>query len=173
MAVQSVLDKLAIEYHTIELGSVKLKQTLSSDQLTKFNSGLQHYQLELMEDKKKILVERIKVSLVELFNSSDYEMRLKLSEYLSKRLNYDYTYLSNIFSEMEGSTLERYYIVRRIERVKELIVYDGLSITEIAYQLNYSNVSHLCVQFKKVSGQTPSTFKKLWENGEFVWRTCE
>lgn len=111
--------------------------------------------------------------IIETFNDSQNEMLLKLSEYLSKSLNYDYTYLSNIFSEMEGSTIERFYIVTRIERVKELIVYEGLTISEIANQLNYSSVSHLCLQFKKVSGQTPSMFKKRCESEDFVWRTCE
>jgi AraC-like DNA-binding protein len=97
-------------------------------------------------------------------------MELKLSAYLSKKLNYEYTYLSNMFSELEGSTIERFYIVNRIERVKELIVYDDLSLSEIAYQLKFSSVSHLCQQFKKVTGETPSDYKKLCESNDYVWR---
>ncbi|MBC7826603.1 MAG: helix-turn-helix transcriptional regulator [Chitinophagaceae bacterium] len=173
MAVQSVLEGLSIRYSSIELGKVALLEVLSPDQQKKINAALQHYKLELMDDKRKILVERIKILIIELLHSPDNEMRLKLSEYLSKGLHYDYTYLSNIFSEMEGSTIERFYIVTRIERVKELIVYEDLSVTEIAYQLNYSSVSHLCLQFKKVTGQTPSMFRKKCESGDFVWRICE
>ncbi|MGZ5134153.1 MAG: helix-turn-helix domain-containing protein [Flavitalea sp.] len=150
-----------------------MSQELNLDQQQKLNTALKVYHLELMDDKRKILVERIKVLIIELFNSAENDMRLKLSEYLSRSLHYDYTYLSNIFSELEGSTIERFYIVSRVERAKELIVYEDLSITEIAYQLNYSSVSHLCIQFKKVTSQTPSTFKKNCLSHDFVWRTCE
>lgn len=173
MAVQSVLEELSIPYETIELGKVTISEALSPEQHKSLNASLQYYKLELIDDKRKILVERIKVIIIQLFDSPKDEMRLKLSEYLSKSLNYDYTYLSNVFSEIEGSTIERFYIVTRIERVKELIVYEDLSITEIAYKLNYSSISHLCLQFKKVTGQTPSMFKRLCESKDFVWRTCE
>ena len=174
MAVESVLRELTIPYNTVQLGMVTIPQALNADQLQRINTALHAYRLEIMDDKRKILVERIKVRIIELFNSTDNDMRLKLSEYLSRGLHYDYTYLSNIFSELEGSTIERFYIVSRVERAKELIVYEeDLSITEIAYQLNYSSVSHLCLQFKKVTGQTPSTFKKQCVSQDFVWRTCE
>ena len=173
MVVESILRELAIVYNTVQLGKVITPDDLNSDQQKRLNTALKVYHLELMDDKKKILVEQIKILILELFNSSNSDMRVKLSEYLSSSINYDYTYLSNIFSELEGSTIERFYIVSRIERVEELIVYEDLSITEIAYKLNYSNVSHLCLQFKKVTGQTPSTFKKQLEIEDFVWRTCE
>lgn len=173
MAVQSVLAELHIDYLKIELGKVELAQDITMEQQKKLNNGLQHYQLEILEDRKKILVERVKVLIIDMFHSSNGDIQVKFSEYLSKNLFYDYTYLANTFSEMEGHTIERFYIVTRIERVKELIVYEALSLTEIAYQLNYSSVSHLCLQFKKVTGQTPSTFKKLCESQDFVWKICE
>jgi AraC-like DNA-binding protein len=98
--------------------------------------------------------------------------KLKLSHYLSEALHHDYTYLTNIFSDMEDSTIERFYIVTRVEKVKEMIVYERVNITEISYELNYSSVSHLCLQFKKVTGQTPTEFRKLCESPEFIWRNC-
>lgn len=170
MAVQSVLDELKIGYLNIELGRVKLAGELNAEEQKKLNMALTHYGLELMDNKKKILVERIKTLIIEMFNSPNDEIRSKFSEYLSKNLHYEYTYLANCFSDMEGSTIERFYISYRIERVKELLVYEALSIKEIAYQLNYSSVSHLCLQFKKVTGQTPTMFKKLCESEEFAWR---
>ena len=161
MAVQTVLEKLGIEYSDIALGKVVTANELNLEQLQKLNDGLRYYELELMDNKKKILAERIKTLIIERFHSSNDDMLMKFSEHLSKTLFYEYTYLSNVFSEVEGTTIERFYIQTRVERVKELLVYESNSIKEIAYQLNYSSVSHLCVQFKKVTGQTPSVFKKL------------
>lgn len=173
MAVQSVLERLHIDYLTIELGRVKLAGDITREQQNELNNALLYYQLELMEDRKKILVEQIKVLIIDMFHSSYVDVQVKFSEYLSKSLYYDYTYLANSFSEMEGYTIERFYIVNRIERVKELMVYEALSLTEITYKLNFSSVSHLCLQFKKVTGLTPSMFKKLCESHDYVWRTCE
>ena len=171
MAVQSVLEKLQIEYQSIELGKVNLRSAITTEQLELLNAALNYYELEVMDDKKKILVERIKVCIIEKLNSSSsLIMEEKLSLYLSKHLHYHYTYLANVFSEMERCTLERHYIESRIERVKELIVYEAISLKEISYRLNFSSVSHLCLQFKKVTGQTPSQFKKLCESEDFVWR---
>jgi AraC family transcriptional regulator len=170
MAVQSVLEALQIDYKSIELGRVKLRDYLSSEQKKALNTALQKYELELMEDKKKILVEQVKSLILEIFHQPDTDMELKLSAYLSKKLNYEYTYLSNMFSEMEGSTIERFYIVSRVERVKELMVYEDLTLSEIAYQLKFSSVSHLCQQFKKVTGETPSDFKRLCESDGYIWR---
>jgi AraC-like DNA-binding protein len=127
-----------------------------------------------MDDKKKIIVERIKTCITEKLNSSSTKtIEEKLSTYLSSCLHYHYTYLSNIFSEMENCTLERYYIEERIERVKELMVYEDMPVKEISYLLNYSSVPHLCLQFKKVTGLTPSQFKKLCLSDEFVWRNLD
>ena len=170
MAVQSVLEGLKISYKEIELGRVKLTDGINAQQRQQLNTALQHYHLELMDDKKKIITERIKTLIIQLLHEEPEAIQLKLSVYLSNSLQYDYTYLSNIFSEVEGSTIERFYIVNRIERVKELLIYEGLSITEIAIQLNYCNLSDLCLQFKKVTGQPPSEFKKLSEADDFVWR---
>ena len=163
MAVQVVLEKLEIDYQEIEIGKVRLSKELDPEQQKKLNEALQYYELELIDHKKTILVERIKNLITEMFHSPDDEIPLKFSDYLSKTLHQEYTYLSNIFSEVEKSTIERFYISTRVQRVKELLVYEGLSIKEISYQLNYSSVAHLCWQFKKVSGLTPSMFKKQFQ----------
>lgn len=173
MAVQSVLEELGISYKSIELGSVELTGRINAQQREQLNVALQHFHLELMDDKKKIITERIKTIIIELLHDRNYIMELKLSSYLADRLEYDYNYLSNLFSEVEGFTIERFYILNRIERVKELLIYEDLSVTEIASLLNYSNVSHLCLQFKKVTGYTPSGFKKESGAEDFVWRNCE
>lgn len=170
MAVQAVLTELDIKYSRVELGVATLAVSLSSEQLNQIDTKLKFYELELMEDRKKILVERIKTLIINIFLSANDDIRLKFSEYLSRSLHYDYTYLSNVFSELEGATIERFYIGTRIERVKELIVYEGLSVTEIAYILNYSSTSHLCLQFKKITGITPSIFRKRCESADYVWR---
>lgn len=168
MAVQVVLETLEIDYVDIELGKVRLANELNQEQLKKLNQALQHYELELMDNRKTILVERIKLLIMDMLHSADDEIPSKFTEYLSKALHHDYTYLSNIFSDVEKSTIERFYISARVDRVKELLAYERLSIKEISYQLNYSSVSHLCQQFKKVTGQTPSVFKKQWESDTSV-----
>lgn len=173
MAVQSVLEELEIGYTSIELGKATLTLELSAEEQKKVNIALKRFELELIEDRKKIISSNIKAAIIVFFNSSDGVLQLKFSAYLSDKLHYDYTYLSNIFTEAEGITIERFYIVTRIERVKELIAYEDNSLKEIAYQLNYSNISHLCVQFKKVTGQTPSMFKKLCSSPDYIWKTCE
>lgn len=173
MAVRTVLDSLNIAYTRIELGKAELTADLSEQQRNELDSALRVYELELMEDKRKILVEKIKTLIIELFHSSEVELDIKFSAHLSRSLQYDYTYLSNVFSELEGSTIEKFYITQRVERVKELMVYEGLSVTEISHHLNFSSASHLCLQFKKVTGQTPSNFKKLCDTEDFVWRKCE
>jgi AraC-like DNA-binding protein len=173
MAVQAVLEKLDIAYVHIELGKVKLAGAADVATLGKLNGCLKKYELELMDDKRKILVEQVKTLIIKLLQSTESDEELKFSEHVSRSLHYDYTYLANIFSEMEGSTIEKFYITQRIERVKELMVYENLSVSEISHHLNFSSVSHLCLQFKKVTGQTPSAFKKLCATEDFVWRKCE
>jgi AraC-like DNA-binding protein len=173
MAVQSVLKELKIDYLYIKLGEVKLAAALTPEQQKKLKAALKPYELELMDDKKKVLVEQIKALIIETFHPSAIEMHVKLSEYLSKHLLLDYTYLANTFSELEGMTIERFYIISRIKRVKELIVYEALSIKEIAFQLNFSSVAHLSRQFKKVTGQTLSMFKKLCASPDYVWNMRE
>jgi AraC-like DNA-binding protein len=170
MAVQSVLDKMQWKYTEIELGWVNLDAELSSEQLQQFNSKLKFYHLEILENKKKVLVERIKTVIIEMLHAATHDEKIKFSEFVSKALHYDYTYLSNIFSELENSTIERFYIEQRIERAKELMIYDEMNVSEIAYELDFSSISHFCLQFKKVVGQTPSAFKKLSSAPDFIWR---
>lgn len=169
MAVESVLKAAEIPYLTIELGRLILPTLLLLEQKAALSKGLKHYGLELMENRSKILVERIKTEIISLLQAP-HSLRLKLSVHLSQALNYNYTYLANIFSEQESTTIERHFIAQRVERVKELLVYENSSLTQIADELAYSSVSHLCLQFKKVTGLTPAGFKKLCQAGDFVWR---
>jgi AraC family transcriptional regulator len=173
MAVQAVLEGLNIDFLSIGIGTVTFESALTSNQKDNFNEGLKYYALELMDNKKMIIVERIKSLIIQKFHSADLDTGFKFSVELSETFQYDYTYLANIFSEIEGCTIEKFYISNRIERVKELMIYEELSIKEIAWQMNYSSVSHLCLQFKKVTGLTPSIFKKSAESPEFVWKICE
>jgi YesN/AraC family two-component response regulator len=169
MAVEAVLQANEIPYLDVQLGWAKLAEELSSTQRKAVEHGLAHYGLELMADKKKILVERIKTEIISLLHSPQ-SMRLKLSAHLSNVLEYNYTYLANTFSELEGQTLERYFITQRVERVKELMVYENFSLNRIADELNFSSVSHLGQQFKKVAGITPAEFRKQCQMDEFIWR---
>ena len=153
----------------VQLGWAKLEKELSSAQKEAIEKGLAAYGLELMVDKRKILVELIKNEITQVLQSPG-NMRLKLSAYLSKALRYNYTYLANSFSDEEGLTLEKYFITRRIERAKEPMVYEELSLNEITDELNFSSVSHFCQQFKKVTGITPAEFRKRCQTDEFVWK---
>lgn len=169
MAVESVLQELGIPYTSVELGRAQLAAPLSLQQQAAVVKGLAHFQLELMEDRTRILMERIKTEIITLLQAPQ-PLQLKLSVHLSQLLNYNYTYLANLFSDQEGMTLEKYFITQRTERVKELLLYEDLTLTEIADELLYSNVSHLCQQFKKVTGLTPAEFKKCCASDDFVWR---
>lgn len=159
MAVQSVLEKLHIPFTSIQLGVVELPSELTPEQLSELKTGLAYYELEIMDNKRAVLVERIKNIITEMVDSEDTDPPLKFTVYLSNALGYDYTYLSNVFSAAENGTIERFYISRRIEKVKHLMLYEEMSIKEVAYRLNYSSVSHLSLQFKKVTGITPSEYK--------------
>jgi AraC-like DNA-binding protein len=161
MVVKSELEKLGLHFDTIELGEVEIKDNISKEQLANLSVALKLTGLELMEDNKKILVEKIKTIIIELIHFSDEQIKINLSTYLSEKLNHNYTYLSNLFSEFKGTTIEQFYLANKIERVKELLVYDELNLTEIAWKLHYSSVSHLSNQFKKMTGLTPSHFKNL------------
>jgi YesN/AraC family two-component response regulator len=163
MIVEEILNKLNIPFEKVELGRVSMTSVLTIDQRKLLDVRLDHYELAVMDNSKQILVERVKVSIIEAFHSRNDDMLLKFSEHLSKTLQYDYTYLANVFSEVEGSTIEKFYIKQKIQRVKELIMYESMGLKEIAYSLNYSSVSHLCKQFKKVTGMTPAGFRKEWE----------
>ncbi|HLW42746.1 MAG TPA: AraC family transcriptional regulator [Flavobacterium sp.] len=161
MIVKTELDKLGIIYGAVDLGEIEIKQDLIPEQLLQLKTALAKSGLELMDDKKAILIEKIKNVVVELVHYEDEFPKMKKSEYISETLNYDYTYLANIFSEATGTTIEQYIIIHKIERVKELLIYDELNLSEISYKLNYSSVAHLSAQFKKITGLTPTFFKKL------------
>ncbi|HEY0730811.1 MAG TPA: helix-turn-helix domain-containing protein [Chitinophagaceae bacterium] len=147
---------------TLELGEVELvEEELTARQNAELKGALLSYGFELLEDKKSMLIEKIKNIIIEMIHYSDEPPLLNFSSYLSEKLDYDYNYLSNLFSEVKGSTIEHYIISHKIERAKELLVYNELTLTEIADKLHYSNVAHLSNQFKKVTGLTPSFFKKM------------
>ncbi len=161
MLVRDELTTLHIPFIRIDLGEVETKEKLSKEQLDELDKVLKKSGLELMDDKKSMLIEKIKNVIIELIHYSDETLKVNFSGYLAKKLNHDYTYLSNLFSEVQGITIEHYIIAHKIERVKELLVYDELNLTEIAFKLHYSSVAHLSMQFKKVTGLTPSHFKNL------------
>ena len=161
MVVKSELEKLGFHHISVELGEVKILENISPEQLRQFNMGLKKSGLELMDDKKSMLIEKIKNCIVELVHYSDEQIKVNLSDYLSEKLSHDYTYLANLFSEVQGTTIEKFFIAHKIEKAKELLVYDELNLTEIADKLHYSSVAHLSNQFKKITGLTPSHFKKL------------
>jgi AraC-like DNA-binding protein len=163
MIVRSELQSLGIEQSIIELGEVELVKQLSKAQLESFKLNLFRHGLELMDDKRSMLIEKIKNVIVEMIHYADELPKTNNSAYISSKINYDYTYLANLFSEVQGITIEHYIIAHKIEKVKELLVYDELNLTEIADKLHYSSVAHLSSQFKKVTGLTPSHFKKLKE----------
>jgi len=161
IAVKSELDKLGLHHTRIELGETEIMEELSPEQRSMLSDSLKDIGLELLEDKKNIMVERIKTIIIELVHFNEDQIKTNLSDYLSEKLNHNYTYLSNLFSEIKGTTIEKFYLANKIERVKELLVYDELNLTEIAWKLHYSSVAHLSNQFKKMTGLTPSHFKNL------------
>jgi len=161
MVVKEELTKLGLHYNTVELGEADVIEVITPAQREQLRQGLLKSGLELMDDKKSVLIQKIKNVIIEMVHYSEEPVTVKFSEYLSRKLNYDYTYLANLFSEVQGTTIEKFVITHKIERVKELLVYDELNLTEIAYLMHYSSVSHLSAQFKKVTGLTPSHFKKL------------
>jgi len=163
MVVKAELEKLGLHYITVELGEVEVMENISEEQHDLFKAGLLKSGLELMDDKKSVLIQRIKNVIVELIHYSEEPLTINFSEYLSQKLDHNYTYLANLFSEVQGTTIEKFIIVHKIERVKELLVYNELNLTEIAYLMHYSSVAHLSAQFKKVTGLTPSHFKQLRE----------
>jgi YesN/AraC family two-component response regulator len=161
MVVKSELDKLGLHYIVVDLGEVEIKENINPIQREKLKNSLLQSGLELMDDTKAILIEKIKNVVIEMIHYEDEVPRINFSDYLTEKLRYDYPYLANHFSEVTGITIEHYIIAHKIERVKEMLLYDDLNLTEIAYRLNYSSVAHLSNQFKKVTGLTPSFFKHL------------
>ncbi|MBN1924211.1 MAG: helix-turn-helix transcriptional regulator [Prolixibacteraceae bacterium] len=161
MVVKAELDKLSLHYTYVKIGEANIIEQISPEQFKLLDLALKKSGLLLMDDKKSILVEKIKSAIIELVHYTEEQIKVNLSDYLSEKLNYDYTYLANLFSEVKGITIEKFFLTHKIEKVKELIVYDELTLTEIAYKMHYSSVAHLSNQFKKITGLTPSHFKKL------------
>lgn len=161
MVVKDELAKLEIHAAVVDLGMVEILEEISNEDGETLRINLLKSGLELMEDKKSILIEQIKGVIIEMIHYSDEALKVNYSDYISEKLNYDYTYLSNIFSEVKGITIQQFIIINKIERVKELLLYNELNLTEISYMLNYSSVAHLSNQFKKITGLSPSFYKQL------------
>lgn len=161
LLVKEELDQLGIKHSMIDLGVVELQEDITNEQYEELRINLQNWGLELLDDKRSILIERIQNVVIEMIHYSDELPKINFSNYISEKLGYDYTYLSNTFAEVKGITLQHYIILHRIEKAKELLLYDELNLTEISYRLNYSSVAHLSFQFKKITGLTPSFYKQL------------
>jgi len=161
MVVKSELDKLGLQTIAIELGEVELQDNITDSQKELLLKNLQALGFDLIDDKKSKTIEKIKNLIVDLVHHKNNELKVNLSDYLVENLNQDYSTLSNLFSEIENTTIEKYFISQKIEKVKELLIYNELSLSEIADMLNYSNVAHLSNQFKKITGFTPTYFKQL------------
>ncbi|KAF2513616.1 helix-turn-helix transcriptional regulator [Flavobacterium zhairuonense] len=164
MVVKSEFEKLGLQTISVELGEVELKEEISEDKKEVLLKNLQSLGFDLLDDKKTKTVEKIKNLIVDLVHHKNNDLKINLSEYLAENLNQDYNSLSNLFSEIENTTIEKYFISQKIEKVKELLIYNELSLSEIADILNYSNVAHLSNQFKKITGYTPTYFKQLKDN---------
>lgn len=161
MEVKEQLKKLGLHYIVVDLGEIEIMENLTMSQRELLKKALLDSGLELMDDKKAVLIEKIKNVIIEMVHHSDEVLKINFSSYLRDKLNHDYTYLSNLFSEVQGTTIEQYIISHKIERIKELIIYGELNVTEIAWKMGYSSVAHLSSQFKKVTGLSPSHFKQL------------
>ena len=161
LMVQQELEKLKLGYTSINLGTIELRDNINDIKKEELRFNLAVSGLELIDDKKSILIDKIKNVIVEMIHYNEEMPKVNYSDYIAKELNYDYKYLSNLFSEVKGITIQHFIIKHKIERAKELILYNELNLTEIAYKLHYSSVAHLSYQFKKVTGHTPSYFKKL------------
>ena len=161
IVVKEELKKLGLHFIVVDLGEVEIMETLSIEQREALRNTLHESGLELMDDKRAVLIEKIKNVIIEVVHHSDEIIKVNFSNYLSERLDHDYTYMANLFSEVQGTTIEQFLISHKIERIKELIIYGELNITEIAWKMNYSSVAHLSNQFKKMTGLSRSHFKKL------------
>ncbi len=161
MAVKEELKKMGLHFILVELGEVEIMEKISIEQREELKVGLLNSGLELMDDKRAVLIEKIKNVIIEMVHHTEEMIKINFSNFLSEKLNHDYTYLANLFSEVQGTTIEQFIISHKIERIKELIIYGELNITEIAWKMNYSSVAHLSNQFKKVTGLSPSHFKQL------------
>jgi AraC-like DNA-binding protein len=161
MLVKEELKKLGLHFILVDLGVIDIMETLSAEQREQLKASLLISGLELMDDKRAMLVEKIKNVIIETVHYSEEGIKINFSDFLSKKLDYDYTYLANLFSEVQGTTIAQFLISHKVERIKELIIYGELNMSEIAWKMNYSSVAHLSNQFKKVTGLSPSHFKQL------------
>jgi AraC-like DNA-binding protein len=161
MVVKEELKKLGLHFIVVDLGEVDIMENINPEQREQIKHALLRSGLELMDDRKAVLIERIKNAIIEMVHYKDDLLKVNFSDFLSEKLDYDYTYLANLFSEIQGTTIEKFIIAHKIERVKELIIYDELNLTEIAWKMHYSSVAHLSNQFKKITGLTPSHFRQL------------
>lgn len=161
MIVKSELEKLGVHIVSLELGEVELSQSLNPEQKLKIAEQLALYEFELIDDHKSKIIEKVKTLIIDLVHHKNAELKLNLSELIAKHIGQDYSMISNLFSEVEGITIEKYFILQKIERIKELLMYEEMSLSEISFLLNYSSVAYLSNQFKKVTGLTPSHFKQL------------
>ena len=161
MMVKEELEKLGLHYVMIDLGMVDILENITQEQHDLLKVNLAKSGLELLDDKRSVLIERIKNVIIEMVHYSDELPQVNYSEYISKKLGYDYTYLSNLFSEVKGVTIQHFIIIHKIERVKELLLYGELNLTEISYLMQYSSVAHLSNQFKKVTGLSPTFYKLM------------
>ncbi len=161
MVVKSELEKLGYKPLSVELGEAEIERELSKEEKQRLTNVLQGLGFDLIDDRKSRLIERIKNLIIELVHEKDSQLKTSLSDYLTTHLHHDYHYLSNLFSEVEGTTIEKFFINQKIEKVKELLVYDELSLSEISHRMNYSSVAYLSSQFKRVTGLTPSHFRNI------------
>ena len=163
MAVKEVLRSLGIRFVNVSLGEVEIFEKITKKQMEELRRNLKTIGLELLEDKRNILINKIKDEIITLIHHSESILKINFSDHLSEKLGYDYTYLSNLFSDVMGMTIQQFIIFNKIEKAKELLLYNELNLTEISYKLDYSSVSHLSNQFKKITGLTPSYFKQMKE----------
>lgn len=161
MMVKEELNKLGLHYTSVDLGTVEIMEEISPAQQEQLKENLLKSGLELLDDKRSILIEKIKNVITEMIHYSEELPKVNYSDYISEKLKYDYTYLATMFSEVKGITIQQYIIINKIEKVKELLLYDELNLTEIAFKLHYSSVAHLSTQFKKITGLSPSFYKQL------------
>jgi len=161
MVVKEELKKLGLHFIVVDLGEVEIMENITAEQREQVKIALHESGLELMDDKRAVLIEKIKNTIIEMVHHSEETIKVNFSDYLSEKLNHDYTYMANLFSEVQGTTIEQFIISHKIERIKELMIYGELNITEIAWKMNYSSVAHLSNQFKKATGLSPSHFKQM------------